>query len=104
MKKIIRLSIFFISTIILTSCLQKTTWQGTYYQNGKPNSMEKSITFNSYDKCKTWALSVKSNADDLITCSKNCKVKYEDGTEVCEEVVRNWEAIPGTTTFKTYEE
>lgn len=83
---------------------KKATWHGTYYEHGKLENMERGPVFDNYEACKSWAMNIKSNRDDSMDCSKNCHDTMEDGTPVCETVVRNWSPFPGSDTFDNYKE
>ena len=113
MKKIIyTIPLFFLFAIILSGCsndvsFKKTIWQGVYYPNGCLSCEENYVyspAFDNFDDCKTWAFNKKSNSDDKVTCSKNCKNPDEYGMQSCEETIRNWKATPVSTTFEEYQE
>ena len=97
--------------IVLSGCnnkvsLKKSTWQGTYYPGGCLTCEKDYVyspTFDNFEDCKTWALSKKGSSEDKVTCNKNCKNPDENGMQNCQEVIRNWEAFPGTSvTFENY--
>lgn len=113
MKKTIYLAVLlFLSIVTLSGCtnkitLRKATWQGTYYPNGCLTCEKEYVyspIYNNYNDCKTWALNKKSNPDDKMTCSKNCKTPDKYGMQTCEEVVRNWVVTPDSVTFDNYKE
>lgn len=113
MKKIIyTILLLFLFVVTLSGCsnkvsLKKTTWQGVYYPNGCLTCEESYVyspIFDNFDDCKTWALNKKSNSDDKVTCSKNCKNPDEYGMQTCEETIRNWKATPVSITFEEYQE
>ena len=106
-KKILLLSIIFLIAILLSGCGKSTpdsTWQGSYYKHGKQENEMYGPIFNNFTACKAWALGKISYSDDVANCSKNCHDALEDGTPVCEEVVRNWAPLPGSYTFDNYKE
>lgn len=104
MKKLLSSLLLFVLIILMTSCGTKSTWQGTYYKHGLEVNEEYGPVFDNYEACKTWVLNTKSNSDDQFTCSKNCHDVLQDGTPVCETVVRNWELYLGSDTFDNYKE
>ena len=112
MKKIIASSLLLFLVISLSGCASETqnqtskpaTWQGTYYEHGLEENEEYGPVFDNYEACESWAFAKKSNSDDYLTCSKNCHSVLDDGTPICEEVVRNWQPLPGGVTFGTYKE
>lgn len=109
MKKILLLPLFFLLIVLVSGCSKttqiKSIWQGVYYEHGKQeNEMYGPVFVDNFDACKTWALSKKNNSDDLVNCNKNCHDSLEDGTPICEAVVRNWAPFPGSDTFDNYKE
>ena len=111
MKKTKTLSLLLFLAIFITGCnnvgeqtSEPTTWQGVYYEHGIEENEEYGPVFDNYDACKSWALAKKSNSDDYLTCNKNCHTVLEDGTPICEAVVRNWTLFPGSETFDSYKE
>lgn len=103
MRQILTIAIFlFLFTLI--SCGKNTVWQVVYYEHGHQEKEEYGPVFNNYEACKDWALKQIVNNDDDVHCAKNCHDVLEDGTSVCEVVVRTWEPLPGSATFENYKE
>lgn len=103
MKKI-SLIIVVVSIILLSGCNSNPIWQGYYYAHGQQENETYGPVFTNYEACKGWALQQIKNDDDVVNCSKNCHESLEDGTSVCEEVVRNRALLPGSVIFDTYKE
>ncbi len=100
------------AVFVFTGCsnkivLSKDTWQGIYYPEGCLTCVENyaySPVFDNFDDCKTWALNKKSDAYDKVVCNKNCEYSEEYKAEICEDVVRNWQASMESVTFENYKE
>jgi len=104
MKKILSSLLFISVLLLLGGCSEKVTWQGTYYEHGLEENEEYGPVFDNYQACKNWAISQINNSDDDAHCSKNCHDTMQDGTPVCEEVVRTWAPFPHSYTFDSYKE
>lgn len=94
MKKIVIVSILFLSGVLLTGCSFRDTWQGFYYPDGCLACSDKYIfspIFNDKESCLNWAEDLKEKKgkpDDLYECGKNCKPpKTPDGFYLCKETV-----------------
>jgi hypothetical protein len=104
MKKVLPALLLFSLIILLTGCGAKDTWQGVYYKHGIEENELYGPIFDNFNACKSWVLGKKSNSDDTYHCIKNCHKALEDGTPICETVVRNTELFPGSDTFDNYKE
>lgn len=90
--------------LFLVGCSKKSSWQGIYYEHGLEKNEEYGPVFDNYQACLKWALFKIRNNDDDVHCAKNCHDALQDGTPVCEDVVRRWALFPGSYTFDNYKE
>ena len=104
MKKILSSLLLLLLTTLLVGCGEQSIWQGIYYEHGQEQNEEYGPVFDNYEACKNWALNQIRNSDDDVHCAKNCHDTVQDGTPVCEDVVRTWAPFLGSYTFDNYKE